>query len=103
MPDPELAYALDPWFRGRGLAAEAVAAVRDWAFEQFGFARIARFIVAANARSAGVAKRLGAVKEGMIAFRGFVAEWWVHRLPGVGVVVSCRRCQSPTRNGRPGL
>ncbi|HEY1930588.1 MAG TPA: GNAT family N-acetyltransferase [Acetobacteraceae bacterium] len=86
-PEPELAYALDAPFRGRGLAAEAVAAVRDWAFARFGFERLASFILPANARSAGVAKRLGAVREGTVELRGFVADWWVHRPAGVGVVV----------------
>jgi len=86
-PEPELAYALDAPFRGRGLATEAVAAVRDWAFARFGFTRMASFILPANARSAGVATRLGAVKEGTIALRGFTADWWVHRPAGAGVEV----------------
>jgi RimJ/RimL family protein N-acetyltransferase len=86
-PEPELAYALDPTFRGRGLATEAVGAVRDWAFAQFGFARMATFILPANASSARVAKRLGAVKEGTIALQGSVADCWVHPRPGAGVVV----------------
>jgi RimJ/RimL family protein N-acetyltransferase len=86
-PEPELAYALDAPFRGQGLATEAVTAVRDWAFARFGFARMASFILPANARSARVAARLGAVKEGTIELRGFVADWWVHRPAGAGVVV----------------
>jgi RimJ/RimL family protein N-acetyltransferase len=86
-PEPELAYALDAPFRGQGLATEAVAAVRDWAFARLGFARLASFILPVNTRSAGVAARLGAVKEGSIELRGFVADWWVHRPPGAGVVV----------------
>lgn len=86
-PEPELAYALNAPYRGQGLATEAVAVVRDWAFAQFGFARMASFILPANVRSAGVAARLGAVKEGTIELRGFVADWWVHRPPGAGVVV----------------
>lgn len=40
-----------------------------------------------NARSARVAERAGAVKEGTITLRGLVADWWVHRRPGAGVVV----------------
>lgn len=86
-PEPELAYALDAPFRGQGLATEAVAAVRDWAFARFGLARIASFILPTNARSAAVAARLGAVKEGTIELRGVVADWWVHRPPGAGVTV----------------
>lgn len=86
-PEPELAYALDAPFRGRGLAAEAVAAVRDWAFARFGFTRLASFILPENVRSAGVAARLGAVKEGTVELRGFVADRWVFRPSGSRVVV----------------
>jgi len=86
-PEPELAYALDAPFRGQGLATEAVTAVRDWAFARFGFARMASFIVPANVRSAGVAARLGAVKEDTIVLRVITADWWVHRPPGAGVLV----------------
>ena len=80
-PEPELAYALDAPFRGQGLATEAVAAVRDWAFARFGFERMASFILPSNLRSVGVATRLGAVKEGTITLRGITADWWVHRPP----------------------
>lgn len=83
-PGPEPAYALDPAFRGRGLATEAVGAARDWALEQSGFARMASFILSANLRSARVAMRLGAVEEGTIALRRFIADWWVYRPPGAG-------------------
>jgi RimJ/RimL family protein N-acetyltransferase len=86
-PEPEPAYALDQAFRGRGSATDVVRAVRDWAFEQFGFARMASFIVPANARSAGMVKRLGPVKEGSIPLRGHVADCWVYPRPGAGVVV----------------
>jgi RimJ/RimL family protein N-acetyltransferase len=86
-PEPELAYALDAPFRGQGFAAEAVAAVRDWAFVTCGFAQLASFILPTNARSIGVAARLGAVKEGTVELRGFVADRWVHRPTGSGVVV----------------
>jgi RimJ/RimL family protein N-acetyltransferase len=86
-PEPELAYALGAPFRGRGLATEAVAAVRDWAFAHCGFTRLASFILPANVRSARVAARLGAVKQGIVEIRGFVADRWVHPAAGTGVVV----------------
>lgn len=86
-PEPELAYALDAPFRGQGLATEAVGAVRDWAFARFGFERLASFILPTNARSAAVAARLGAVKDGTVELRGFVADRWVHLAPGASVVV----------------
>jgi RimJ/RimL family protein N-acetyltransferase len=86
-PEPELAYSLDAPFWGQGFAVEAAAAARDWAFAQQGFERLASFILPDNTRSIRVAQTLGAVREGMVALRGFVAEWWVHRRPGVGVIV----------------
>lgn len=86
-PEPELAYTMDAAYRGRGLATEAVAAVRDWAFERFEFPRLASFILPANVRSAGVAARLGAVKQGSVELRGFVADRWVHHRPGTGAMV----------------
>ena len=86
-PEPEIAYTLDPAFWGRGFATEAAWAARDWAFAQFGFERMASFIMPENTASVRVAEALGAVREGTIALRGFVAEWWAHRRPGTGVVV----------------
>ena len=80
-PEPELAYALDAPFLRQCLATESVAAVRDWAFARFGFARLASFILPTNARSAGVVARLGAVKEGTVELRGFVTDRWVHAPP----------------------
>jgi|ERR1700733_2536707 len=85
-PEPELGYALDQPFWGRGLASEAARAARDWAFATHGFARLASFIRPDNARSIRVAEKLGAVREGMIELRGFPAEWWVHWPPGHGPI-----------------
>jgi RimJ/RimL family protein N-acetyltransferase len=79
-PEAELAYALAQEFWGQGLAAEAVAAARDWAVARHGFSRLASFIVPGNSRSIRVAEKLGATREGMAMLRGMQAEWWVHRL-----------------------
>jgi RimJ/RimL family protein N-acetyltransferase len=73
-PEPEIAYALARDFWGQGLATEAAAAARDWAFARHGFARLASFILPGNAQSIRVAEKLGAVREGMVALRGFQAE-----------------------------
>ncbi len=81
-PEPELAYSLAPAFWGQGLATEAAAAARDWAFARHGFARMASFILPDNAASIRVAEKLGAVREGMLSLRGFQAEWWVYRPVG---------------------
>jgi RimJ/RimL family protein N-acetyltransferase len=78
-PEPELAYSLDQPYWGRGIATEAVRAARDWAFSRFGFPRLASFIVPNNTRSARVAEKLGAVRDGTTTIRGFAVDWWVHR------------------------
>ena len=59
-PEPELGYALDQPFWGRGIATEAASAARDWAFATFGVGRLASFIRPDNARSIRVAEKLGA-------------------------------------------
>ena len=81
-PEPEIAYSLPRALWGQGLAVEAAAAARDWAFATQRFARLASFILSENARSIRVAEKLGAVREGRAALRGFDVEWWVHRHRG---------------------
>jgi RimJ/RimL family protein N-acetyltransferase len=83
-PEPELVWALDRAHWGRGLATEASAAIRDWAFGQFGFPGLASFIHPDNAAAARVAARLGAVREGVIDLSGRPAERWVCYRPGRG-------------------
>ncbi|MGP0000749.1 MAG: GNAT family N-acetyltransferase [Acetobacteraceae bacterium] len=78
-PEPELGYALDQPFWGRGIATEAACAARNWAFATLDFDRLASFIRPDNARSIRVAEKLGASREGMVDLRGSQAEWWVHR------------------------
>jgi RimJ/RimL family protein N-acetyltransferase len=83
-PEPELAYSLARPFWRQGLASEAAAAARDWAFAAHGFEHLASFILADNAASVRVAARLGATREGTVTLRGFVAQRWVHPRPGTG-------------------
>ena len=78
-PEPELAYSLDQPFWGRGFATEAVRAARAWAFDRLDVTRLASFIMSDNARSARVAQKLGAVRDGTTTIRGFAVDWWVHR------------------------
>jgi len=78
-PEPELAYSLDQPFWGRGIATEAVRAARAWAFARLDVTRLASFIMPENARSARVAQKLGAVRDGTTTIRGFAVDWWVHR------------------------
>jgi RimJ/RimL family protein N-acetyltransferase len=86
-PEPELAYSLAPHAWGQGLATEAAAAARDWAFEQHGLRRLASFIASGNVRSIRVAERLGAVREGELDLHGHPAQWWAHYAAGHGPIV----------------
>ena len=86
-PEPELAWTLAAPFWGRGLATEAAAEARKWAFARFGWNRLVSYILPSNARSRRVAEKLGAVREGRIELRGFISDVWVHPAPGHGVVV----------------
>lgn len=85
-PEPELAYAVVRAAWGRGVAGEAAAAVRDWAFTTHGFPRLVSFIRPANTASIRVAARIGAIKDATIDLHGGPAEVWVHYRSGSGPV-----------------
>jgi len=57
--EPQLVYALDPAFWGRGLATEASRAVIDYTFEELGFAELLASTDPPNAASVAVMERLG--------------------------------------------
>jgi RimJ/RimL family protein N-acetyltransferase len=57
--DPEIGWALDPGWWGRGLATEAGAASVEWAFGPLGFERVVSITTAANTASLGVMAKLG--------------------------------------------
>lgn len=60
-PEPEIGWALfDPADEGQGLATEAAATVRDWAFRGLGWTTAVSYIQSANAGSIALARRLGA-------------------------------------------
>jgi RimJ/RimL family protein N-acetyltransferase len=84
-PEPELAWTLAAPLWGRGLATEAAAEVRRWAFATLGRERLVSYILPENVRSQRVAAKLGAVRDGRIVLRDFVADVWVHAAPGRGV------------------
>lgn len=78
-PEPEIAYALDRPFWGRGYAQEACRAALDWGFAHLGRDRFASFINPANTASKRVSAALGAAFEGMTELHGTPCELWVHR------------------------
>ena len=63
--EPELGYLFRPMAEGQGYAAEAAAAVRDYARAQ-GMPSLVSYVDPANARSVRLAKGLGAVLDGAV-------------------------------------
>jgi RimJ/RimL family protein N-acetyltransferase len=57
--DPEVGWALDPGWWGRGIATEAGAAAVAWAFGDLGCARLVSITTEANTASRNVMAKLG--------------------------------------------
>jgi RimJ/RimL family protein N-acetyltransferase len=79
--EPELAYSVDQPYWGEGLATEAAAAARNWAFATLGLPRLVSYIFPENIRSQRVAAKLGAVRDGPVDLRGAVVDSWIHAAP----------------------
>jgi RimJ/RimL family protein N-acetyltransferase len=86
-PEPELAWALVSRFWGLGLATEAAAEARRWAFATLRPDRLVSYILPDNVGSKRVAAKLGAALDNQIVLRGLVLDVWVHPAPGRGVTV----------------
>ena len=86
--DPEVGWAVDPAWWGRGIATEAGGASIAWAFGDLGFARVVSIATEANTASRRVMAKLGfRLLERMPSQWG---ELWVHVLyrdasPGDGI------------------
>lgn len=78
-PEPEIAWTLTIAFRGRGLAREAALRVREFAYGTLGWNTAISLVAIGNEPSARVARRLGAVVERYIQFRG--SECAIYRHP----------------------
>ena len=63
----ELGWILFDGFEGKGIAYEAAAAARDYAFETIGADTLVSYIDNRNARSIALAKRLGAFEDAAAA------------------------------------
>lgn len=76
--DPEVGWALDPAWWGRGIATEAGAACVAFAFGQLGYERLVSITTEANLASRRVMAKLGFVLHAQVP-----SEWgplWVHAL-----------------------
>jgi len=76
--DPEVGWALDPDWWGRGIATEAGAASVAWSFGELGFERVVSITTEANVASRNVMAKLGFTLDAQVP-----SEWgilWVHAL-----------------------
>lgn len=63
--EPEIAWAVFDGAEGKGIAYEAAVAARGYAYEVLGWRTAVSLIAPGNARSAKLAARLGATREGV--------------------------------------
>lgn len=81
-PEPEIGWSLYAGAEGRGIAAEAALASRDFAYRTLAWRRIVSLIAPGNARSIRLAERLGCVSESTFDHPAFGAlDIWVHPAP----------------------
>ena len=59
-PEPEIGWVVFDGFEGRGIAFEAAARARQWAYDDLGLTTLSSNIVPGNTRSIALAERLGA-------------------------------------------
>lgn len=64
-PEPELGWDLMNGFEGKGYATEAALATRDYAYKMLGWKTVISLVALGNDGSAALAKRMGAVAEGI--------------------------------------
>ena len=79
--DPEVGWALDPAWWGRGIATEAGAAAVAWGFGDLGFERLVSITLEPNTASRNVMAKLGFELHVVLE-----SEWgplWVHALDRV--------------------
>jgi RimJ/RimL family protein N-acetyltransferase len=76
--DPEVGWAFDPDWWGRGLATESGAAAVAWGHEQLGFRRLVSITVEENVRSRRVMARLGFSLLTTVTEEATGLELWVH-------------------------
>ncbi|MEM9221080.1 MAG: GNAT family N-acetyltransferase [Pseudomonadota bacterium] len=86
-PEIELAYTLAPHARGRGLAQEAIDAVKAIAATQ-GLSRLVSYVHPQNAASLRAAERSGAVREGTISLRDETAVVYAHAMDFEGALAA---------------
>ena len=69
--EPGLGYIIHRPYWRRGLALEAAAATRDWAFGERGYRRVICTVRPENEPSLGVARKLGLREERLVMYKGY--------------------------------
>jgi len=73
----ETGYELHPDYWGRGLATEAARAIAGYGFREVGVHRIEAYVIADNAASVGVMRKVGFRLEGRLRENEFFqGRWW---------------------------
>jgi ribosomal-protein-alanine N-acetyltransferase len=70
VPEVEIGWHVRPGWKGRGIAPEAAAAARDWAFENLDAGHLISLIRPENRASARVAEKIGMHVEREVAHHG---------------------------------
>lgn len=82
LEEPELSWVVFAPFEGKGYAAEAARAARDWAYGTLGLETLISLIAAENTRSIRLAQHLGAVPDGVHTYdHGGTVTIWRHPGP----------------------
>lgn len=81
----EVSYAMAPWARGEGYAAESVLALAQWLFHAMGFERLELRTAAGNTASQQVAQKIGCISEGVLR-----SAWVVRSLEAEGLGAPAR-------------
>ena len=79
----ELGYILTESAEGKGIAAEAATAVRDWAAQELGLTGLVSYIDHGNVHSVRLAERLNAARD-LSAEKHFDDKVYVYRHPASG-------------------
>jgi RimJ/RimL family protein N-acetyltransferase len=80
-PDIEIGWWLAPFAWGRGYATEAALALRDFAFAELHLSHLSVVLNAENARSVGVARRIGGAYARQALYRERSVTLYVVRNP----------------------
>jgi RimJ/RimL family protein N-acetyltransferase len=78
--DPEVGWAFDPAWWGRGLATEAGRASVEWTLGELGFERVVSITTEANLASRRVMEKLGFELRELVPFPELGLDLWVHAL-----------------------